>query len=112
VGLGGRLDATHAWDGGVAVVTNVGLDHQQYLGDTIEAIAKEKDPPPCAEGWRAVHDCTCWRDPFTWTRWHRSRARGAWRGARWSTRSPSRSKCCSCSSDTRRTSRCRYCFSN
>jgi dihydrofolate synthase/folylpolyglutamate synthase len=41
VGLGGRLDATHAWDGGVAVVTNVGLDHQQYLGDTIEAIAKE-----------------------------------------------------------------------
>jgi len=42
VGLGGRLDATHAWDGGVAVVTNVGLDHQQYLGDTIEAIAKEK----------------------------------------------------------------------
>ena len=42
VGLGGRLDATHAWDGGVAVVTNVGLDHQQYLGETIEAIAKEK----------------------------------------------------------------------
>lgn len=42
VGLGGRLDATHAWDGGVAVVTNVGLDHQQYLGDTIEAIAAEK----------------------------------------------------------------------
>lgn len=42
VGLGGRLDATHAWDGGVAVVTNVGLDHQQYLGDTIEQIAGEK----------------------------------------------------------------------
>lgn len=42
VGLGGRLDATHAWDGGVAVVTNVGLDHQQYLGNTIEEIAKEK----------------------------------------------------------------------
>ena len=32
----------HAWDGGVAVVTNVGLDHQEYLGDTIELIAKEK----------------------------------------------------------------------
>jgi len=42
VGLGGRLDAMHAWDGGVAVVTNVGLDHQEYLGDTIELIAKEK----------------------------------------------------------------------
>jgi dihydrofolate synthase/folylpolyglutamate synthase len=32
----------HAWDGGVAVVTNVGLDHQEYLGDTIELIAREK----------------------------------------------------------------------
>ena len=36
VGLGGRLDATHAWDGGVAVVTNVDLDHQDRLGDTVD----------------------------------------------------------------------------
>ena len=42
VGLGGRLDATHAWDGGVAVVTNVSLDHTDRLGPTVEAIAKEK----------------------------------------------------------------------
>ncbi len=42
VGLGGRLDATHAWDGGVAVVTNVDLDHTDRLGTTIEAIAREK----------------------------------------------------------------------
>ena len=42
VGLGGRLDATHAWDGGVAVVTNVDLDHMDRLGPTIAAIAKEK----------------------------------------------------------------------
>lgn len=42
IGLGGRLDAMHAWDGGVAVITNVGLDHERYLGDTIEAIAGEK----------------------------------------------------------------------
>jgi dihydrofolate synthase/folylpolyglutamate synthase len=42
VGLGGRLDATHAWDGGVAVVTNVTLDHTDRLGATVEAIAKEK----------------------------------------------------------------------
>ncbi len=42
VGLGGRLDATHAWDGGVAVVTNVSLDHMDRLGDTVTAIAKEK----------------------------------------------------------------------
>jgi dihydrofolate synthase/folylpolyglutamate synthase len=42
VGLGGRLDATHAWDGGVAAVTNVGLDHTDRLGSTVEAIAREK----------------------------------------------------------------------
>jgi dihydrofolate synthase / folylpolyglutamate synthase len=42
VGLGGRLDATHAWDGGVAVVTNVTLDHTDRLGTTIGAIAREK----------------------------------------------------------------------
>ena len=42
VGLGGRLDATHAWDGGVAVVTNVALDHTDRLGTTIVAIAREK----------------------------------------------------------------------
>jgi dihydrofolate synthase/folylpolyglutamate synthase len=42
VGLGGRLDATHAWDGGVAVVTNVELDHVERLGPTIPLIAKEK----------------------------------------------------------------------
>jgi len=42
VGLGGRLDATHAWDGGVAVVTNVTLDHTDRLGATVEAIAHEK----------------------------------------------------------------------
>jgi dihydrofolate synthase/folylpolyglutamate synthase len=42
VGLGGRLDATHAWDGGVAVVTNVSLDHTDRLGLTVEAIAREK----------------------------------------------------------------------
>ncbi len=42
VGLGGRLDATHAWDGGVAVVTNVTLDHTDRLGSTVAAIAREK----------------------------------------------------------------------
>ncbi|HEX2647773.1 MAG TPA: Mur ligase family protein, partial [Candidatus Dormibacteraeota bacterium] len=42
VGLGGRLDATNALDLGVAVITNVDLDHQKYLGDTIGAIAREK----------------------------------------------------------------------
>ena len=35
VGLGGRLDATNAWDGGVAAITNVALDHMEYLGTTV-----------------------------------------------------------------------------
>jgi len=42
VGLGGRLDATHAWDGGVAAITNVALDHMAWLGDTVPEIAREK----------------------------------------------------------------------
>jgi dihydrofolate synthase / folylpolyglutamate synthase len=42
VGLGGRLDATHAWDGGVAAITNVDLDHTDRLGTTVTAIAREK----------------------------------------------------------------------
>jgi dihydrofolate synthase/folylpolyglutamate synthase len=42
VGLGGRLDATNAWQGGVSAITNVALDHMEYLGDTVEKIAREK----------------------------------------------------------------------
>ena len=42
VGLGGRFDATNVADGTVAVVTNIGLDHVEYIGPTIEDIAHEK----------------------------------------------------------------------
>lgn len=42
VGMGGRWDATNATNPLLTVLTNVGLDHQQYLGDTREAIAREK----------------------------------------------------------------------
>jgi dihydrofolate synthase/folylpolyglutamate synthase len=42
VGLGGRLDATNVWQGGVSAITNVALDHMEHLGPTIEAIAREK----------------------------------------------------------------------
>jgi dihydrofolate synthase / folylpolyglutamate synthase len=42
VGMGGRLDATNALERDVAVITNVALDHQRHLGDTIEEIAREK----------------------------------------------------------------------
>src|SRR5205807_406146 len=42
VGMGGRLDATNVLDLGIAVITNVALDHQRYLGESIEKIAAEK----------------------------------------------------------------------
>jgi len=43
VGLGGRLDATNVIDAPrLCVITPVSLDHQQYLGDTVTAIAGEK----------------------------------------------------------------------
>lgn len=42
VGLGGRLDSTNVISPLVAAVTHIALDHQKYLGETIEAIAREK----------------------------------------------------------------------
>lgn len=42
VGLGGRLDATNLWDADCAILTSIALDHQDYLGDTLEAVAAEK----------------------------------------------------------------------
>jgi len=42
VGLGGRLDSTNIVTPEVSIITNIGLDHTQFLGDTLEAIAFEK----------------------------------------------------------------------
>jgi dihydrofolate synthase/folylpolyglutamate synthase len=42
IGMGGRLDATNIAEPCVSIITDIDLDHQQYLGDTIAAIAKEK----------------------------------------------------------------------
>ncbi len=42
VGLGGRLDSTNVIQSELSVITNIGLDHTQFLGDTLEAIAGEK----------------------------------------------------------------------
>ena len=41
-GMGGRLDATNVVKPLISVITNIGLDHQQYLGNTLNDIAKEK----------------------------------------------------------------------
>jgi len=42
VGLGGRLDSTNIITPEVSVITNIGFDHMQFLGDTLEQIAFEK----------------------------------------------------------------------
>jgi dihydrofolate synthase/folylpolyglutamate synthase len=42
VGLGGRLDATNIVDAEVAVLCSIGFDHRDWLGDTLDAIGREK----------------------------------------------------------------------
>jgi dihydrofolate synthase/folylpolyglutamate synthase len=42
VGMGGRLDATNVVDPRLSVITDIALDHQKYLGETIAEIAREK----------------------------------------------------------------------
>ena len=42
VGMGGRLDSTNVITPLLSVITNIGLDHTQFLGDTLEKIAAEK----------------------------------------------------------------------
>lgn len=41
-GLGGRLDATNVINSYISIITSIGLDHTQYLGNTLGKIAKEK----------------------------------------------------------------------
>jgi dihydrofolate synthase/folylpolyglutamate synthase len=57
-GLGGRLDATNVVHPRVSVITNVGLEHTEILGDTVEKIAREKAGiikrgVPCVTGIRS-----------------------------------------------------------
>lgn len=42
VGLGGRWDASNVVEPAVSVITSIGLDHQEYLGNSTDAIAREK----------------------------------------------------------------------
>ena len=42
VGLGGRLDVVNVIDPDVAVITNIGIDHTDWLGDTIEKLLLKK----------------------------------------------------------------------
>jgi len=54
VGLGGRLDAVNVWDADCALITAIGIDHCEYLGDTREQIALEK-----AGIMRSQHPAVC-----------------------------------------------------
>lgn len=53
-GLGGRLDAVNILDADAALITHIGLDHQQWLGNSRELIAREK-----AGIMRAGHTAIC-----------------------------------------------------
>jgi dihydrofolate synthase/folylpolyglutamate synthase len=90
VGLGGRLDAVNIIDPDCAVITSIDLDHMAFLGDTREAIGREKagimrtgrpvvvsDPLPPqsildhareidADLWRFGHDFNCSGDRQQW----------------------------------------------
>ncbi len=55
VGLGGRLDAVNAFEPDISVITSIGLDHTEFLGETLEKIAVEKSgvmraTKPCVIG--------------------------------------------------------------
>ena len=54
VGLGGRLDSVNVVDSDVSVITNIAIDHTDYLGDTRETIGREK-----AGIMRASRPCIC-----------------------------------------------------
>ncbi|MDQ8191762.1 bifunctional folylpolyglutamate synthase/dihydrofolate synthase [Roseibacillus persicicus] len=78
VGMGGRFDATTAVPSDVAVLTPVDLDHQQWLGDTLTAIAGEKSAifregkpaisaPQAPEAARIIEQtANQTRSPLTW----------------------------------------------
>ena len=70
VGLGGRLDAVNLIDADLALITSIGLDHAEWLGDTRESVAFEKagilrvgKPALCGDLDPRSH---CWS---RWLRW-------------------------------------------
>jgi dihydrofolate synthase/folylpolyglutamate synthase len=83
VGLGGRLDAVNIIDPAVAVITSISLDHQDWLGTTIEAITREKagilrpgipvviadsNPPAVLHELLAENDCQVYLHDETFAR--------------------------------------------
>lgn len=93
-GLGGRLDAVNILDADVAVISSIGLDHQQWLGADREAIGREKagifrptHPVVCAESdsprslrkAASILDCP-WHGPGGTLQWWQQDDVWSWRG--------------------------------
>jgi len=93
IGLGGRLDVVNVIDPDVAVITSIGLDHQDWLGHDRDAIAREKagilrpgrpvvvgepDPPPALRTLLDEHDGAVVRAGSEALRWN-DEAAGPWR---------------------------------
>jgi dihydrofolate synthase/folylpolyglutamate synthase len=90
-GLGGRLDATNIVTPEVCIITNIGLEHQQYLGPTLAEIAAEKagiikpgvpvvsavEPGPAADVIEKIA-----RERKAPLEWIRSEAKASWRDGR------------------------------
>ena len=85
IGMGGRLDAVNVVDPDVAVVVSIGFDHQEYLGTTLEAIAREKAgifrTRPAGRARQPRHACHRCRS---------SRGRSARRSSAWASNTATR----------------------
>jgi dihydrofolate synthase/folylpolyglutamate synthase len=68
VGLGGRLDATNIITPLVSVITNIGIDHVQFLGNTLESIATEKAGIIKAETPVVIGEYTPETQPVFWAK--------------------------------------------
>ena len=55
VGLGGRLDSTNVVNTDVAVITNIAIDHVDYLGDTRERSEERRVGKECRSRWSPYH---------------------------------------------------------
>ena len=70
VGLGGRLDTVNVVDADLALVTSIGVDHADYLGDTRESVSYEKAgfsakaSPRCVVIW--IRRSPCWTRCASW----------------------------------------------
>lgn len=93
-GLGGRLDAVNILDADVAVISSIGLDHQQWLGDDRETIGREKagifrrghpvvcvepDPPYSVIEAARTLDCP-WYGPEGKLQWQQHGVQWSWQG--------------------------------